>query len=98
MNYGGWVVNGLFFGGGAGQLVAQIIGGVVAFVWAFGTAFIFFKVLDKVVGMRVSAATELQGLDIPEMGALAYPKDWEPAPGAVVFGRPDLPVLAGSGD
>jgi hypothetical protein len=22
---------------------------------------------------------ELQGLDLPEMGALGYPKDWEPS-------------------
>ena len=30
--------------------------------------------MDIVVGQRVSAATELQGLDIPEMGALGYPE------------------------
>ena len=34
----------------------------------------FFKVLDKVIGNRVSAETELAGLDMPEMGALAYPE------------------------
>jgi len=35
--------------------------------------FMFFKVVDAVMGNRVSAETELEGLDIPEMGALAYP-------------------------
>ncbi len=79
MNYGGWVVNGLFFGGGWGQLIAQIIGGVVAFVWAFGVSWVFFKLLDMTMGLRVSTEVELKGLDIPEVGALAYPADWEPA-------------------
>jgi Amt family ammonium transporter len=31
-------------------------------------------VIDGVVGQRVSAAAELEGLDLPEMGALAYPE------------------------
>jgi Amt family ammonium transporter len=29
--------------------------------------------IDKVVGHRVSAEVEIGGLDLPEMGALAYP-------------------------
>ena len=33
----------------------------------------FFKVVDAVMGNRVAAEVELEGLDIPEMGALAYP-------------------------
>ena len=36
--------------------------------------YVFFKVLDKVIGNRVSAETETVGLDLPEMGALAYPE------------------------
>jgi len=77
MNYGGLTVRGLFYGDGS-QLVAQVIGGVVAFAWAFGVSYAFFKVLDRVVGLRVSPEVELQGLDVPEMGTLAYPPDWEP--------------------
>ena len=34
----------------------------------------FFKVLDAIIGNRVSAEAELEGLDLPEMGALAYPE------------------------
>ena len=30
-------------------------------------------ILDVLMGQRVSAKTELEGLDIPEMGAVAYP-------------------------
>lgn len=76
-NWGGVTAKGLFYGD-AGQFVGQIIGAVVAFVWAFGVAFIFFKVYDALFGMRVSAETELAGLDIPEMGSLGYAPDAEP--------------------
>ena len=31
-------------------------------------------VIDVVVGQRVPAEDELEGLDIPEMGALCYPE------------------------
>jgi len=65
-------VTGLFFGD-AGQFVSQIIAVVVLFVWGFGVSFIFFKLLDKVWGLRVAPEIELDGLDIPEMGVLAYP-------------------------
>ena len=33
----------------------------------------FFKIVEALMGNRVSAEVELGGLDIPEMGALAYP-------------------------
>jgi len=33
---------------------------------------IFFKVLDILVGNRVSAEVELEGLDVPEMGVPGY--------------------------
>lgn len=65
-------VKGLFFGDSS-QLVAQLIAVVVLFVWGFGVSFLFFKVLDKVWGLRVKPEDELEGLDVPEMGVLAYP-------------------------
>ncbi len=92
MNYGGLTVKGLFYGD-ASQLAAQTIGGVVAFVWAFGASYVFFKVLDYVVGLRVSPEAELQGLDLPEMGMLAYPAGPEVARG--VWPVPNLPRGAG---
>ena len=42
-------------------------------VWGFGVSYIFFKVLDKVWGIRTAPEVELEGLDLPEMGVLAYP-------------------------
>jgi Amt family ammonium transporter len=81
MNYGGTVVKGLFYGD-ASQLGAQAVGAVVCMVWAFGTAFVFFKVLNALMGIRVSAEDEIAGLDLPEMGAPAYWDGDEPVRGA----------------
>jgi Amt family ammonium transporter len=65
-------VTGLFYGGGFSQLAAEVIGVTTNFVWVFGLSFIFFKILDKTMGMRVSAKTEIEGLDIHEMGVPGY--------------------------
>ncbi len=65
-------VTGLFFGD-VSQFVAQLIAVAVLFIFGFGVSFVFFKILDKVWGLRVSPEIELEGLDIPEMGVLAYP-------------------------
>ncbi|HEX6482482.1 MAG TPA: ammonium transporter [Ktedonobacteraceae bacterium] len=75
-NFGGLQVRGLFFGD-PGQLVAQIIGMVVCFVYVFGISLVFFAAYKRLFGLRVSAATELRGLDIPEMGGLGYNPDAE---------------------
>ncbi len=64
---------GLFYGD-AGQLVAQLIGCATLIGFVFSLSFIFNVVIDWLVGQRVSAQTELEGLDIPEMGALGYPE------------------------
>jgi ammonium transporter, Amt family len=64
-------VKGLFYGD-ASQFAAQCVGTLTNFVWVFGTFFIFFKVCDVIWGIRVSKETEVEGLDIPETGVLAY--------------------------
>jgi len=81
MNYGGLTVRGLFYGDPS-QLGAQAIGAVVCFVWAFGVAWLFFKALDVLMGIRVSPAEELAGLDLYEIGAPAYWDGGEPVIGA----------------
>ncbi len=66
-------VTGLFYGD-PGQFLAQVIGGVTNFVVVGALTFVAYKITALVVGgHRVSAETELRGLDIPEMGVLAYP-------------------------
>lgn len=78
-------VRGLFYGGGFGQLGAQLIAVVVVAAWAFGTMYVFFKVQDKLMGIRSAEEDEIYGLDIPEMGAPAYP---EFAPGTIGSSHP----------
>ena len=66
-------VRGLLYGD-ASQFVAQIIGPLTCFVFIFCISWVFFKVMDAIMGMRVSAEAELEGLDVPEMGAHGYPE------------------------
>jgi Amt family ammonium transporter len=78
-NYGGtWNgvngnVTGLFYGDPS-QLVAQLIGVGTLVGFVFSLSYIAGWIIDIVIGMRVSAKDELEGLDIPEMGALCYPE------------------------
>ncbi len=66
-------VTGLFYGAPK-QFLAECIGVVVCFAWTFVTIYVFFKVVDVIIGNRVSAEVEIGGLDMPEVGALAYPE------------------------
>ena len=67
-------VTGLFYGGDAGQLVAQLIGVSTLIGVVFSASLVLYLVVDLFVGQRASAKSELEGLDLPEMGALAYPE------------------------
>jgi Amt family ammonium transporter len=79
-NYGGaWngvtgSVTGLFYGGGASQLAAQLIGISTLMGFVFTLSFVINLALEYFMGQRVSAETELAGLDLPEMGQLGYPE------------------------
>jgi Amt family ammonium transporter len=64
--------NGLFYGGGAAQLVSQFIGVFAVAAWAIGLGFVLFIVLKKTVGVRVSKRIEEEGLDVYEHGESAY--------------------------
>lgn len=66
-------VTGLFYGD-AGQLVAQLIGVATLLGFVFTSVFVVNYVIDKVIGQRVSAKAELDGLDLPEMGQVGYPE------------------------
>jgi len=62
--------------GESGQFVAQLIGAVVICTFMFGLAFAFFKIQNALTkgGIRSDEADEIAGLDLPEMGVLAYPE------------------------
>jgi len=65
-------VTGLFYGGGAGQLIAQLIGVTANIIYVGAIGWLVFKFINKVVGNRVKPEDELLGLDIPEMGVEGY--------------------------
>ena len=70
-------VVGILYGShGWGQLFAQIAGCLTLAIVMFGVAYGFFKIQNKLTkgGIRSSAEDELVGLDMPEMGVLAYPE------------------------
>jgi Amt family ammonium transporter len=66
-------VNGLFFGGGASLLGIEIAGVLAVGAFVFASSALVWLVLKKIMGIRVSAAEEIQGLDIGEHGNSAYP-------------------------
>ena len=70
-SYGG--VSGLIAGDGE-QIVAQLISMVTVSAWAFATGLALFWAISKTIGLRASRQEELEGLDQPEHGALAYPE------------------------
>jgi Amt family ammonium transporter len=89
-------VRGLFYGGGMGQLTAEIIGAVACIAFTFTAFHVFFKIIGLLVGNRVSEAVELEGLDIGEIGVAAYP-EFLPAPAVVTTAQPEIiPVAASS--
>lgn len=64
-------VKGLLYGD-ASQLAAEVVGVVANIVVVFILSYVFFKIVDALIGMRVSADVEVQGLDLPEMGVEGY--------------------------
>lgn len=56
------------------RLSTQLLGASAILAWAFGTSYLVFKLIDVVVGMRVSNEEEIIGLDISEHGSDAYPE------------------------
>ena len=70
--YGADGVRGLLYGD-ASQLVMQAIDCGVLIVFALAMGYVWFKLSDMITPIRVAKDVELEGLDSPEMGALAYP-------------------------
>ncbi len=54
------------------QLISQSWGVVIAIVWSGAVSFIAFKIVDILIGLRVSEEAEREGLDLSEHGETAY--------------------------
>jgi Amt family ammonium transporter len=65
-------VRGLFYGDPS-QFMAQLLSAATVLVFGAVMAFVWFKLSNLIIPLRVSPEVEMQGLDIPEMGALGYP-------------------------
>jgi Amt family ammonium transporter len=65
-------VTGLFYGGGLSQFWAEVVGVVTCFITLSILSFIVFKIAEVLFGNRVPIETEIEGLDIPEMGVPGY--------------------------
>lgn len=63
---------GLFYGGGFEQLWVQLYGIVAVCALSFGATFAFAKLLDMMLGLRVSREEEITGLDLAEHGHKGY--------------------------
>ncbi|MGB7860669.1 MAG: ammonium transporter, partial [Acidimicrobiia bacterium] len=74
---------GLFYGGGLDQLWTQLIFIVTHFVWVTLAAGLLFLAIRKTIGLRVSAAEEIAGLDVEEHGSPGYGHDPTHSLGAV---------------
>jgi Amt family ammonium transporter len=86
-------VTGLFYGD-PGQLVAQLIGVATLVGFVFSFSFALNMIIEAVWGHRVTAKAELEGLDIPEMGALGYPEFVLKPEDATLTGPVPVPVGA----
>ncbi len=64
--------DGLFYGGGLKQLGIQALGVVSVVVFVLVAMGIVFKLIDALIGLRVSREEELKGLDIGEHGMESY--------------------------
>lgn len=56
----------------SGQVTTQAIAVGVTIVWATVVSYIIYKIVDAVVGLRVSEESEREGLDTTEHGERAY--------------------------
>ena len=63
---------GLFYGGGLAQLGKQALATVVVALYAFTVSFALAKLIDRVMGFRLSAEDETTGVDFTQHAETAY--------------------------
>lgn len=64
--------NGLFYGGGFTQLGKQVLGAIVVGLYAFVVSYVLAKLIDRLMGFRVSAEDETTGVDFTQHAETAY--------------------------
>jgi ammonium transporter, Amt family len=66
------IKDGLFYGGGFDQLGVQLTGVGAVMIYVIAAMFVIFYLIKLTVGLRVSDAEQLEGLDLGEHGNTAY--------------------------
>jgi Amt family ammonium transporter len=61
--------------GDSSQFWIQLGGATLLAIYSFGATYGVFSIVNKVRSMRVTREVEIEGLDVPEFGMLAYPED-----------------------
>jgi Amt family ammonium transporter len=69
--------DGLFYGGGFGQLWIQLKGVAAVAAFTFPASLLVWYAIKKTLGVRVKSEDEIGGLDEAEIGMTAYPVDAE---------------------
>ncbi len=67
-----YVTNGVAEYSMSGQLISQAWGVAIAIIWSGLVSFVAFKLVDILVGLRVTEEVEREGLDLSEHGETAY--------------------------
>jgi ammonium transporter, Amt family len=65
-------VDGLFYGGGAGQLEKQLLAGSVVLVYAFVASGLIGLAVDRLIGLRIDEEHEVSGIDLIIHAETAY--------------------------
>jgi Amt family ammonium transporter len=84
----GTLAAGIFNMGGTSIKIigVQVLGIAACFLFVFPAAFLMFKLIEKTIGLRVSAEEELEGLDLSEHGGNAYPDFAIASHGGIIAG------------
>ncbi|MGH3347343.1 MAG: ammonium transporter [Nocardioides sp.] len=80
---------GLFYGGGASQLVLQVLVVLAAILWSAVATFVVATIVKLLIGLRIDEEDEIEGIDFLEHGESAY--DLSPAGGSRRTGAPLAP-------
>ena len=78
---------GLLYGGGVHFLGVQVLGIVSVLAWVGVTMVIIFQAIKHTIGLRVTEAEEISGLDLPEHGLTSAYADFMPVPTTVLGTR-----------
>ena len=78
---------GLFYGAGAEFFLVQLLGVVSVIAWVAVTMTIIFTIINKTVGLRVTAEEEIVGLDIKEHGLASSYADFMPSTNPLTIGN-----------